>query len=292
MLVAGDTGGIYASSAELTAFRASCLDSVLRKHRESLSGASAGGGEGERGRGNSPPGHQVWNSSSRSVDMVFFTSVLLMHDALASLFNRRLDPYEPPLEWFGMARGVFFVSHTAMSVAAEDPDSHTMALVRAADDMRDVYNPNPEEEQHSLRAFPELIYAKAADGETWLETEMERTDEDATDAYHHTVSQVGAMRRALDRGADWKDLGRRLTMFAVILRPRFIELLQDRRPKAFVILAHYFAVATYATRFWWVGDVPFREFDALDKVLPAEWQHLLRWPREIVEQHRHASIAS
>ena len=49
---------------------------------------------------------------------------------------------------------------------------------------------------------------------------------------------------------------------------------------------------TYATRFWWVGDVPFREFDALDKVLPAEWQHLLRWPREIVEQHRHASIAS
>lgn len=79
---------------------------------------------------------------------------------------------------------------------------------------------------------------------------MERADEDATDAYNHTVSQVAVKRRALDRGADWRALGRRLTVFGVMLRPKFIEVLRDRRPKAFVILAHYFVATTYATQFW------------------------------------------
>jgi len=218
--------------------------------------------------------------------MVCFTSVLLMHDALAGLFDRRLDPYELPLQWFRMARGVFFTGSAAMSVAMADPESHFMTLVRAADDLKDVYDPDAEDEQDSTRWFPELVQAKTADGETWLETDMERVDKDATCAYNHTVGQVAAMRRALDKGADWKALGRRLTTFAIMLRPRFIELLQDRRPKALVILAHYFAVATYATQYWWIGNVPFREFDALEKVIPVEWQHLLRWPREVVERHR------
>ncbi|KAK3390347.1 hypothetical protein B0H63DRAFT_465319 [Podospora didyma] len=294
------------SPAELAAFRASCLDSALRDHRESLSdGGDAKGGQGEgivegevegeegrereRGRGRGGRGSNSplpWNSSSRSADRVCFTSVLLMHDALAGLFNRRLSPYEPPLQWLGMARGVFFVGSAAMSVAIGDPESHFMTLVRAAEDMRDVYGPDPQEEPDAMTRFPELMDAKAADGETWLESETERADEDATEAYKHTVSQVAAMRRALDRGADWKALGRRLTTFAVMLRPKFVQLLRDRRPKAFVVLAHYFAVATYAAQLWWIGHVPFREYDALQEVIPAEWQHLLRWPREIVERHR------
>jgi hypothetical protein len=255
-------------SAELATFRAKCLDSALRKHRESLST------------------NQAWNSSPRSADMVCFTSVLLMHDALAGLSMRPLNPYEPPLQWFRMARGVFFLGSAAMSVAAEDPESHFMALVRSAEDLRDGYNPDAEEHKDQLTIFPELIRAKAKDGETWLETDEDRADDEAMDAYNHTVGQIAVMKKALDRGAGWQVLGRRLTMFAVVLRPRFIELLRDKRPKALVILGYYFAIAAFATEFWWVGDVPFREFDALESAVPDEWQHLLKWPREVVGGQR------
>jgi len=289
MLVVADTGVQGASSAELAAFRASCLNSALRNHRESLS-SNGGGEEASRGAAASPTQHQAWNSSSRSADMVCFTSVLLMHDALAGLFDRRLDPYEPPLQWLRMARGVFFTGSAAMFVAMADPGSHFMTLVRAADDLKDVYDPNAaevdEQDWTTRLVFPELVLAKTADGETWLETDMERADKETTDAYHHTVGQVAAMTRALEKGADWKALGRRLTTFAVMLRPKFIELLGDRRPKALVILAHYFAVATHAAQYWWIGNMPFREFEALEKIIPVEWQHLLKWPREVVERNR------
>ena len=68
-------------------------------------------------------------------------------------------------------------------------------------------------------------------------------DPEARDAYNKTVSYIGIIHLAITAGEHDMEVCRRLIAFAVLIPDKMIELIEEKRPRALVILAHYFAVS-------------------------------------------------
>jgi hypothetical protein len=53
---------------------------------------------------------------------------------------------------------------------------------------------------------------------------------------------------------------------------------EEKRPQALLILAHYFALMARYPSVWWIGKTPKREIQGIRDILPHEYQELMRWP--------------
>ena len=93
-------------------------------------------------------------------------------------------------------------------------------------------------------------------------------DPEARDAYNKTVSYIGIIHLAIKAGEHDMEVCRRLIAFAVLISDKMIELIEEKRPRALVILAHYFAVAASWAKVWWIGDVTRKEVEAIQRWLP------------------------
>lgn len=68
----------------------------------------------------------------------------------------------------------------------------------------------------------------------------------------------------------------------VMLSPNFVVLLQQRRPEALVILAHYGALLHKHRDIWVVGNVGSRVVCAVTTLLGRYWRPWLEWPNAII----------
>jgi hypothetical protein len=87
------------------------------------------------------------------------------------------------------------------------------------------------------------------------EDEEEFWDEAVLRAYTHSLSCVGALYHAvkLSRESDLI-LCQRLMAFGSTLPSRFLQLLEEGRPRALVIIAISFALLKGVKHVWWIGD--------------------------------------
>jgi hypothetical protein len=65
--------------------------------------------------------------------------------------------------------------------------------------------------------------------------------------------------------------------FALLAPKKFIQYVGEQLPRALVILAHFFALASNVKYMWWIGDIAQREIQGIWDVLPLEW-HVMRKP--------------
>lgn len=65
-----------------------------------------------------------------------------------------------------------------------------------------------------------------------------------------------------------------VTGVRVVLPGEMVELLEEKEPRALVVLAHYFArpgpVAGDLEAVWWIGAIARREDEGIHKCLPDE----------------------
>ncbi|KJK86263.1 hypothetical protein H633G_09884 [Metarhizium anisopliae BRIP 53284] len=54
-------------------------------------------------------------------------------------------------------------------------------------------------------------------------------------------------------------VARRLVVFPLLVDARFVDMVDEKRPRALVVMAHYFALLAMLRGFWWVGDAGPRE---------------------------------
>lgn len=105
------------------------------------------------------------------------------------------------------------------------------------------------------------------------------------EAYEHTLSFIGAIQVALDAGVEGPDqILRRCLGFPGLIPKRFIDMVEERRPRALVILAHYFAYLARFREIWWIGDSGAREVRAIAGILAPEWREMMGWPVGEVER--------
>ena len=103
-------------------------------------------------------------------------------------------------------------------------------------------------------------------------------------AYNSTLSLIGSVQLAIEQSERQIDILRRLLVFPVLLEKPFIDLVEEGRPRALVLMAHYFALLTSFSHIWWIGDTGKREIVGIQSFLLAEWSDLMRWPLSMAQE--------
>lgn len=235
-------------NAKLLAARQTYLGLALRKQREAVS-----------------------QLSGENADAVCFASTLILIDAFATLDGRETTPYLPPMEWLHMGRGAATVFTVAMKSGLDHEMSKIMSLIDAPpvsllDNEKTMFANKYWEDfrgllRHDIGDRREDLY-----------------DIDTLQAYQRTLSFIGSVHHAIISGEDMHPLCRRLMAFSPLIPRRFIDFVQERRPRALVILAHYFALASKVKSAWWMGETPQREIRGILTVLPPQWHEYMHWP--------------
>lgn len=203
---------------------------------------------------------------SSCADAVCLASSLILIDSFASLRDRPIVPYTPPLEWLQLARGAGSLYGVALSSIHNFEHSRIMNIAMA----EPVLNDERALFAESNRAGLMYLLSQDIPGEIWeFETE---------EAYKRTLAYLGGIQIAVDRGEHKLAVLRRMMAFALFVPKKFIVFVAERKPRALVILAHFFALASNMEDIWWVGHTIRREVQGLWGVLPLDWLPMMRKP--------------
>ena len=210
-------------------------------------------------------------------DAASFTSVVLSLDAFASLRDRDLTEYTAPVQWLQLCRGVTKVFRVTLNLLKGDSEAYINNVVATSGPF---VEPSKIICEVNRNRFLALLVRRPGD-----------EDEDHA-AYVETVTYIGAVQNAVEAGEHINVTMRRLIIYPILFPERFVELLDEHRPRALVILAHFFAVAAHCQTSEWVGNVPEKEILALAGFLAPEYQHELAWPLSAVRQPGSGSTIS
>ncbi|RSM20612.1 hypothetical protein CDV31_000590 [Fusarium ambrosium] len=169
------------TDTELELHRANYLEATVQQHRETLA-----------------------NMTKENSDPACFVSVLLTMDAFANLRFRQLEPYEPPLHWLQMSRGLGGVFQQAIELLKDEPGAKMRSLVDTA---RSYVGSNVVFCKSNREGLEHLLEFR----------EGEIQDESDVTAYENVVSYIGSVIRGLRSSEDPKMISRRLTSFSVVV---------------------------------------------------------------------------
>ncbi|TDZ22079.1 Sterol uptake control protein 2 [Colletotrichum orbiculare MAFF 240422] len=220
------------------------------------------------------PNDRALNGISESnAESLFLTAALIAFSSTATrIFIRdEADPNDPssayslPLSWFHAFQGVKTV------VATSWPWIRNSGVVIPIIDSQPVL-------QLDLDATsPSSFFGKLLDG---LEDELQSEDTilamSTRQSYQHAVAVLNWAHKLPHRGA--------ALAFPATVSKRFIDLLEERRPRALTILACFFALLKgYESAVWWLEGVSRREVMGIVSQFEAAspwWPHL-EWPVKI-----------
>ncbi|KAF2095826.1 hypothetical protein NA57DRAFT_67539 [Rhizodiscina lignyota] len=215
----------------------------------------------------------VESLTSQSVDATCFTSLLILINSFAMLHDRSHEPfYLPPMAWLEMGKGAgTIIQHLLRGDSGIDASGVKRVLLSSP-----YIWDNPTIPSESNRsAFNGILSQSIPTDEMW--------DDDTSEVYEKTLSYIGSMQKALQDGEPAFAVCRRVQCFPMWIPPRFIDFVQEQRPRALVVLAHFFAVVTQVKGAWWLGRAGEREVRAIQGVLPQEWRGQMIWPLAMAE---------
>jgi hypothetical protein len=105
---------------------------------------------------------------------------------------------------------------------------------------------------------------------------------DPEDDFADVNFQTGCIQLAIKSGEHKMGICRRMIAFALLVPRKFVQFVEEERPRALVILAHFFALASDMEDIWWVAGTARREVLGIQQVLPPEWQWMMESPMESV----------
>lgn len=158
---------------------------------------------------------------SKSADSVCFASTLCLIDAFASLQDRVLEPYVPPISWLNMARGVGAIFHTALDSIESYETARIMKVVNAHPRLDDNDALFAESNRKNLLGL--LTQDVPPAQEVW--------DTETREAYEKTLSYIGSAQIGLKNHEHQLAACRRIMGFGSYSRlPCYHESFQDPEP--------------------------------------------------------------
>jgi len=102
-------------------------------------------------------------------------------------------------------------------------------------------------------------------------------------AYDKALSDIGAAYiAALEATENPLGTCRRLLTFASRAEPRFIDMVEEQRPRALVIMAHLFACfKLIMEQYWWMEGVSERHVARIFDMLPTAWKPMMVYPMQL-----------
>ncbi|KUI69709.1 Sterol uptake control protein 2 [Cytospora mali] len=227
---------------------------------------------------------EVANVTVDNAEVVCFAALIISVTSFAMLKERSLHPYQPPMEWLQVGRGagtVIWQSVDTIITQSKEGDHPNLMMVAGTYPYfgHDQSYFSPE----MRRDFDGVLTQHLPSGDDW-------SDEETREAYEKTLSYVGSIQRGINNGEPVYAVARRVQTFALVAPPKYIELLGIQRPRALVILAHFWATVAQVHNVWWMGEddalgkdtTAKREIRAIKGVLPQEWSTTMVWPLDVV----------
>lgn len=215
---------------------------------------------------------------------VCFGALLISITSFAMLKERALEPYQPPMEWLQLGRGAGTVIWQSVeTIMQEARESQYPALMTIATSYPYFGRHQSYFGAEMRRNIEGVLTQHLPSGDDW-------SDEETREAYEKVLSYVGSIQRGINDGEPVYAVARRIQTFALLIPPKFIELLSLQRPRALVIMAHFWATVSQVHNVWWLGEADSaddestakREIGAIKKVLPKEWMTTMVWPLDQV----------
>lgn len=214
----------------------------------------------------------VTNLHPDNVDCATLASNGLRLYSLIRLQHRSLAPYTPPIDWLRVTGTSNIVFRRAYNMVQDRPDSISLLLLSNAFQLM--------AEKSSHKYLDELKHLLRREESHELE---EFWNDEVDGVYKSTLSIIGAVWKFRRVPEPPTHLARRLIIFPMIVDHQFIDYIEEQRPRALVILAHYFALLNMLRRQWHIGNAGFREAWAIVNAVPPEWNEMLREPIEMLE---------
>lgn len=246
----------------------------------------------------------VASLNSSTADAVMFASIIILNDAFSSLQVRCIKPYTLPMHWLQMARGTASVFAVALGIIKHDPNAKAMALLRTKPAL------TRPEEKLNRPDIPPLFNAILTYPSPHIQNYHNDGGPDPSippshlTVYIQTLSYLSNIHLNIVQREHPMATARRFTAFGLQVPKLFIDLVEERQPRALVIFAYYFAMATCLVEgggpsdtvtvqmkngedldlgktFWWMGNMVRREIGGISGILPGGWEPLMSWPRRV-----------
>ncbi|KAL7937098.1 hypothetical protein V8C35DRAFT_294726 [Trichoderma chlorosporum] len=219
---------------------------------------------------------EIAELSEANFEFVCLTSHLLRVCTFATLRYRNREPYTPPLEWILITATTQALFGRVEAIILAHPESAAAGLMKTTPV---IYDSDVRFVAANRQGLEHILARDAEDvaSEPW--------DMEIQDVYETTLSYIGGILRLLrskESNADLSDARRRMIIFPMVVKKKFLELTQQVQPRALVVLAYYFSILVIEN-LWWVGDVGRLEVEAIAANLPAKWQKMVEWPLRVVE---------
>lgn len=205
--------------------------------------------------------------NNQIADAVWFTSSLLRVTAFASLQERPIEPYTPPMQWLRIAVRATHIFQVVYELVRHDPSSEALKVMEEG-----YFTLN----QHSMfreESKDEYRHLLARSGNTRYKNEP--WDEDIQKTYECVVSYLGGLRSAINAKRSAGEIGLQCIAFGSRVPERFIELVDHRQSRSLVILAHLFSMMTDLEHVWYIGKLGQRELRGLRTIIPDDWKDML-----------------
>ena len=219
--------------------------------------------------------NDVVHLNKMNADSTCLTSSLIRVAAFANLQERPLDPYTPPVQWLEMTRGAGNIFKEAWQFIGDNESSLAFQAINGTPVLK---SPEALFEECNRQDLLHLLHNNRDDHapEFW--------NADIEEAYASTLSYLGSVQSLIGGGEEPPTVCRVLMLFPYTVKQGFIDLVKEQRPRALVILAHYFGLLARFKYNWFIGNTGPREIRAIQTALTEEWQDLMAWPLQILAE--------
>ena len=215
-----------------------------------------------------------------NVDDLSFAALLISLNAFSMLRERAIDAYEPPMTWLEMGRGAGSVMRKAAELMGENSGAKLAEIIRITAPIHQDFERQQLDESviRPYKALLDVVDDQANDPDS----------HDARAVYRQTIAYIASFRSAIQSGEPPYVHLRRICMFPFTVPAKFTELVGERQPLAWVVLAHFFAVISHTEALRYLGNTgddittSRREVVAIHEALPLQWHRLLIWPMDEV----------
>jgi hypothetical protein len=208
---------------------------------------------------------------SHNAEALFMSSVFMSYLAIGLIKKDSVDEYGPPAHWLRMVRGIQQISFMVgdkfstpvliswINEEGKDPDFR---------DYKTMFDPQ-------LRTpFEGLL--------DWVNFPEQEDDPDTRAMYEATLSYIGGMYKGIQSKEPIQSTFRRVISMGLIVPPAFHTYIDERRPRALVMLAYYSSMTAVLNDHWAFHGWGEREVNGLQNLIPPAWQCFMEWPKAML----------
>lgn len=212
--------------------------------------------------------------SELNADAISFAALLIQMNSFAMLHERinSVCGHDAIIEWLKTGPGLGQIIAITTTLARRNPASKFKVIANAPP----AYDPNVE--YHFRHDIP-------PQSRTLLQgylAQVEGLTSGTREIYEKTLRYLGTIHESIVEQKPSFYAARQTQGFSLLVPKVFIHFVEERRPLALAVLAHFFAmVALVQDPPWWVGDAPVKAINALSDALHVGRETILEemeWP--------------